>query len=69
MHAPPKITSLSHLSAFPEHALLIADVLAIWNIVEDELADFLSLFASPDPWGNNSGGVAAALTKRRQSPP
>src|SRR5262245_31286231 len=50
MHKPPKVANLARLNDFPEHAVLIADVICLWNQIEDTLADFLSLFANPDPW-------------------
>jgi hypothetical protein len=38
MADPPN--GLTSLSRFPDHAVLIAEVIAQWNIVEDTCADF-----------------------------
>jgi len=46
----PKIIGPARLSDFPEHAILIAEIIGGWSSLEDRLAEFLLLFASPDPW-------------------
>src|SRR5262245_34387956 len=45
----PKIIGPARLSDFPEHAILIAEIIGGWSSLEDKLAEFLLLFASPDP--------------------